>query len=220
MVDLRSFHGAGDLYFIRHGQSEGNRDNIVQGRIPSRLTADGRHQAEAAGAWFKDKGLELILTSPLTRAEETARIVATVTGGAVAVEVAEELMEVDTGIFSGLNFAQAQERHPEVWRDFQRLSWEGVPEAEKVDELVARAETMWSRLISLSAQGKHTVLCVSHGGFLQWIIRSTLGGRSWMPLFGSAGNCCVSHLRVSNTQREDDYYGHLATWMLINAPTR
>jgi broad specificity phosphatase PhoE len=218
MVDLRSFHGAGDLYFIRHGQSEGNRDNIVQGRIPSRLTPDGRRQAEAAGAWFKDKGLELILTSPLTRAEETARIVAAVTG--VGVEVAEELTEIDTGIFSGLSFTQAQERHPEAWRDFQRLSWEGVPEAERVDELLLRAEKAWSRLAALSADGKRKVLCVSHGGFLQWIIRSTLGGRSWMPLFGSASNCCVSHLRVSNAQREDDYYGHLATWILINAPTR
>jgi broad specificity phosphatase PhoE len=218
MVDLKSFHGAGDLYFIRHGQSEGNRDGIVQGRIPSRLTADGRGQAKAAGAWFRDKGLDLILTSPLTRAEETARIIAAETGGACGVQIVEELTEIDTGIFSGLSFTQAQEMHPEAWRAFQGQSWEGVPKAERIDELVQRAEAIWSRLAALSVQGKRTVLCVSHGGFLQWIVRSTLGGRSWMPLFASAGNCCVSHLRVANAKREDDYYGHLATWMLINAP--
>jgi phosphoserine phosphatase len=218
MPDLRSIAGTADFYFIRHGQSESNREGVIQGRLPSRLTEEGRSQARAAGSWFAGKALDLILTSPLARASETADIIGAENG--VGVLGAEELTEIDTGIFSGLTLTQAEERHPEEWRQFQEQSWEAVPEAERIEELLQRAELAWSRLAALALQGKGRILCVSHGGFLQWIIRSTLGGRTWMPLFGSMGNCCVSHLRVVNTRLAENGRGHLATWMLINAPVR
>ncbi|MGA2478813.1 MAG: histidine phosphatase family protein [Spirochaetia bacterium] len=215
MPDLRTFPGTADFYFIRHGQSESNRDGIIQGRLPSRLTEEGRSQARAAGGWFAGKALDLVLTSPLARASETADIIGAETG--VTVLTVPELIEIDTGIFSGLTFAQAEERHPGDWRAFQGLSWEAVPEAERIEALVRRAELVWSRLTTLALEGRTRVLCVSHGGFLQWLIRCTLGGRTWMPLFGAAGNCCVSHLKVVNTQLAGGERGHLATWMLINA---
>jgi broad specificity phosphatase PhoE len=219
MVDLRGIPGAAELYFIRHGESEGNRDGIIQGRNPSRLTDNGRRQAGEAGEWFADKALDLILTSPLARASETAHIIAAASGVS-AVQTTAELTEIDTGIFSGLTFAQAERMHPEDWKVFQGQSWEGVPRAERIAELVSRAEKIWSLLALLVGQGRRRVLCVTHSGFLQWIVRSTLGSRSWMPLFSSSGNCCVSHLRVANTPPGDGYNGHLATWMMINSPIR
>jgi broad specificity phosphatase PhoE len=215
MPDLRAFPGTADLYFIRHGQSESNREGVIQGRLPSRLTEEGRGQARVAGGWFAGKALDLILTSPLARASETADIIGAHSG--VTVLAVQELMEIDTGIFSGLTFFQAEERYPEHWRAFQGQSWEAVPGAEGIEELLQRAEQVWSRLALLAAQGKGRILCVTHGGILQWLIRCTLGGRTWMPLFGAAGNCCVSHLRVVNTRLAENQHGHLATWMMINA---
>ena len=219
MINLREITGAADLYFIRHGESEGNRDGIIQGRDPSRLTDNGRSQAREAGAWFHSKSLDLILTSPLARASETAHIIAAETG-VTAVRPDENLTEIDTGIFTGLTFAQAEQAHPEAWQVFQGQSWEGVPQAERIAELLSRAGKVWGLLALLVGQGQRRVLCVTHSGFLQWIVRSTLGSRSWMPLFSSSGNCCVSHLRVANTARGDGYNGHLATWMMINSPIR
>ena len=219
MINLREIPGAADLYFIRHGESEGNRDGIIQGRNPSRLTDNGRRQAGEAGAWFAGNSLDLILTSPLARALETAHIIAAATG-VTAIQTAEELTEIDTGIFSGLTFTQAERMHPEAWQLFQGESWEGVPRAERIAELLDRAGKIWSLLALLVGQGKRRVLCVTHSGFLQWIVRSTLGSTSWMPLFSSSGNCCVSHLRVVNAAPGDGYNGHLATWMRINSPIR
>jgi len=216
MVDLRAFLGASDLYFIRHGESEGNRDAIIQGRNPSQLTVNGRRQALAAGEWFRDKSLDHVLTSPLLRASETARIIAG-TAGVGTVEEAEELSEIDTGIFSGLSFIQAGMLHPVEWRSFQVESWEGVPGAERIEDLLARAERAWARLREYVAQGKRRLLCVTHSGFLQWIIRSTLGGTSWMPLFASSENCAVSHLNIMNATNDGADPGHLARWMMINA---
>jgi broad specificity phosphatase PhoE len=217
-VDLRSIHGTADFYFIRHGESEANREGIMQGRIHSRLTEAGREQAREAGGWFREKSLDLILTSPLARAAETAAIISDRTG--LPAEAVEDLTEIDTGIFTGLSFAQARERYPEAWNTFQRESWEGVPKAEKISELLVRAEAIWARLVAAVGQGRRTVLCVTHSGILQWIIRSTFGSRSWMPLFSASGNCCVSHLRVANAERADGFSGHLATWVTINTPIR
>ena len=219
MVDLRAIPGAAELYFIRHGESEGNRDGIIQGRNPSRLTDNGRIQAKEAGAWLRSTSLGLILTSPLARASETAHIIAAETG-VTAIRTTAELTEIDTGIFTGLTFTQAERMHPEAWQVFQGESWEGVPQAERIAELLERAAKIWSLLAALVGQGQRRVLCVTHSGFLQWIVRSTLGSRSWMPLFSSSGNCCVSHLRVANTAPGDGYNGHLATWMMINSPVR
>jgi broad specificity phosphatase PhoE len=219
MADLREIQGAAELYFIRHGESEGNRDGIIQGRNPSRLTHNGRSQAKEAGDWFRSRSLDLILTSPLARALETAEIIAA-EAGVTSIRTTEELTEIDTGIFSGLTFEQAERMHPEAWRVFQRESWEGVPQAERIAELLSRAEKIWSLLALFVGQGQRRVLCVTHSGFLQWIVRSTLGSRSWMPLFSSSGNCCVSHLRVANSAPGDGYNGHLATWMMINSSIR
>ena len=58
---------------------------------------------------------------------------------------------------------------------------------------------------------------MTHSGFLQWIIKTTVGQRAWMPLFSASGNCCVSHLRVENRDI-DGGRTLLANWLLVNAP--
>ncbi len=80
MTQLRALTGTVDFYFMRHGESEGNRDGIMQGRTPFRLTETGRAQAREMGAWFRGRGIDLVLTSPLPRASETAAIVAAAAG--------------------------------------------------------------------------------------------------------------------------------------------
>ena len=65
------------IYFVRHGESESNLADVVSGGgndVP--LTENGRAQAKKAGQDLKDKGIELIVCSPLIRTVETARIVA------------------------------------------------------------------------------------------------------------------------------------------------
>jgi broad specificity phosphatase PhoE len=215
MVDLRRFEGTADLYFLRHGESRGNRDGVIQGRNHSHLTDIGREQARAAGAWFKGKLIDIILTSSLARAEQTARIIGE-TAGIAAIERTEELMELDTGMFSGLSFEEARQLHPEAWDSFQRESWEGVADAERIRDLLDRAEALWRRLERMTAQGTRRVLCVTHSGFLQWIIRSTIGGTSWMPLLPASENCGVSHLRIANSRGSSGSAWHYAAWVMIN----
>jgi broad specificity phosphatase PhoE len=224
MEDLRALKGKADFWFIRHGESEGNRDHVMQGRTPSRLTGAGREQARAAGAWFRGKEITLVLTSPLARTAETAALLAGA-AGAPAPQPLEDLTEIETGIFTGMTFREAETRYPAAWREFQNRSWEAVPEAERIEELLQRAGRVWSTLTSHAASGHTRILCVTHSGFIQWIIRSTLGSRAWMPLLGTSDNCSVSHLRVSNAAPPTESRrtggaggGHMATWQMISAP--
>jgi broad specificity phosphatase PhoE len=217
MIDFRELPGRADFWFMRHAESEGNRDGQMQGRQHSRLTGIGRAQARDAGRWLAGRGVTRVLASPLERAMETARI-AGAEAGLPAPEPLALLEEIDIGIFTGLSIAQAAVLHPAEHAAFQRSSWDAVPGAETADRLYDRAMDLWRVLLARAAAGERSILCVTHSGFLSWIIKTTVGHRAWMPLFSASGNCCVSHLRVDNHDREGGRT-LLATWDLVNAPT-
>ncbi len=217
MIDFRRVHGTVRFYFVRHGESEANRDGVIQGRIPSRLTEKGRQQAAEAGAWFRERPPALVLTSPLTRALQTAEIIAS-EAGLPGPTVMEELTEIDTGLFSGLSRVQCAERHPQEWKTFQSRGWESVPGAERVKDLLVRAGAVWERLIGTAGEGATSVLCVTHSGFLQWLIKSTLGMESWMPLFSTSGNCAITQLLVDNRPQDAAMESYYANWVMINTP--
>jgi uncharacterized phosphatase len=69
------------VYFVRHGESEANAKGIAAGGgLDIGLTAEGRRQAEKAGQELKGKGVELIVSSPMKRAFESATIIANTLG--------------------------------------------------------------------------------------------------------------------------------------------
>jgi broad specificity phosphatase PhoE len=215
VIDFRELSGTADFLFMRHGESEGNRNGEMQGRQESRLTEAGRGQARGAGRWLAGRGIGRVFASPLGRAMETAAIAASV-ADLPAPEPLALLEEIDIGLFTGLSHEQAAARHPAEYAAFQRSSWEAVPGAEPVDRLYARAMQLWRLLLTRAQAGERSILCVTHSGFLQWIIKATVGHRAWMPLFSASDNCCVSHLRVENRDA-DGGRTLLASWLLVNA---
>lgn len=64
------------LYFIRHGQSALNKQQMFAGHIDTPLTAKGQEQAKSAGQAAHELAIDCVLSSPLSRAHETARIAA------------------------------------------------------------------------------------------------------------------------------------------------
>lgn len=196
MIDFRVIEGNGRFYFLRHAESVGNTLRITQGRADMPLTEKGRLQAAVAARWFAGKQVDLILTSPLSRAGQTAQIVAAELGMAEP-QPWEELNELDIGPFSGLTWRQAKSQFPLVYRQFMEHSWDGVPGAEPSGEIYARAVALWQRLIQQHHQGQRNILSVTHSGTIQWIIKATVGSQSWVPLF-PMGNCAIFCLEVEN----------------------
>lgn len=179
---------------MRHGESEGNAAGRIQGRSDYPLSDNGRAQARAAAAWFSDRGIGRVLASPLTRAYETASIVAA--GLGLQQPLAEALLvELDTGAFTGLSLDEIRERYPADYARFRAESWAGVSGAEGPASLEARALGAWRRMRDLAAAGEGRLLAVSHGGTMQWLVRVCFGCASWLPILPT-GNCAVYRLSV------------------------
>jgi uncharacterized phosphatase len=138
------------LYFIRHGLSEMNKTGHFAGTIDTPLTEEGRAQAKKAANHAKDLNIDLIVSSPLSRARETAEIIAQEIG-----------YPKENIIYSDLII----ERH---WGDLEGKphitieDLDEVPNAETSDQLLERSEKALRYLESLDAEN---ILVVSHGTF-------------------------------------------------------
>lgn len=88
------------FFFLRHGQSESNVDGLIGGSTDYKLTDQGRSEAEEAGKALRGRGITKVYTSPLSRAHDTARIVADAMGG-VTVRVHDDLRERNLGVWEG-----------------------------------------------------------------------------------------------------------------------
>ena len=93
------------IYFIRHGESEANERKVFAGqKDDSILTDNGREQAKATAKEILAEGIKIdrIITSPLTRAIETAHIIAKEIGFDISkITKDERILEYDLGTLSG-----------------------------------------------------------------------------------------------------------------------
>lgn len=197
------------FFLVRHGRSEGNARRIFQGLLDFPLDEEGRRQAREAGSWLAEQGVTRVLTSPLARAAQTAAIVSEAC--AARAETSGLLREIDTGSFSGLSWDECKELHPKAFAEFEWKSWDAVPGAEGSDALYERAIEAWAMLRDLASEAGGKIAVVTHAGFVQWMIRSTFGSRSWMPLFATA-NCGVFELLAEPTGAGPAYL----QWMRLN----
>lgn len=188
VVPFASLTDKSRFYFIRHGQSVANRGGIIQGHAESPLSPRGRRQAVAAGRWFGRQHIDAIFTSPLGRAAQTAEAIARRCRVKPIVHAA--VCEIDTGVFSNKTWREAEREYPLACRRFRVESWEAVPQAERISALMARAAAYWEHLIETANNGARRIVTVTHGGMLQWLIKATMGGTTWMPLIPAA-NCAI-----------------------------
>ena len=122
------------IYIIRHGQTEGNVAKQLQGRRDVPLNETGKKQARDASKRLRDAGVSFsrVLTSPLGRARETARLVA----GDIAQVVDERLIEMDYGPYGGTSMLDPA---PEVLAFFKDFVNTPAPHGmEPLNEVVER----------------------------------------------------------------------------------
>ena len=105
LAELRAKTASGNIYFVmRHGEAENNVKNVASSRVEEEfhLTERGKAQARSATLKLKEKGIELIIASPILRTRETAAIVAGELGiSEKAITYDARIIETDTGDFSG-----------------------------------------------------------------------------------------------------------------------
>ncbi|SDH32475.1 bifunctional RNase H/acid phosphatase [Nonomuraea jiangxiensis] len=163
---------ATSLLLLRHGETELSLERRFSGRGDAELTANGLAQASAAAERLSREPyrLDVIVTSPLKRARQTAEAVAQLTG--LDVEVDEDLRETDFGAWEGHTFTEVQRRWPA-----ELTAWLADPEAappggESFATTAHRVQAAGARLVERH-EGK-TVLAVSHVTPIKMLLRFAL----------------------------------------------
>lgn len=110
-----------EFYLIRHGESTYNRKGLIQGQSnDSVLTDNGRNQVQTAAEILKNRGIEVVIASPLDRAFETGKIIADIFR--VPIIKDKRFIEVNVGIIEGLTYEEVIRRYGELyekWRSYK-----------------------------------------------------------------------------------------------------
>lgn len=184
-----------EFLLIRHGQTDWNVGQMVMGRQPIPLNDKGREQARDLGAFLAGAGLSRVITSPVLRALETARIIAQAAGG-VAVEEEEGLSEIDYGEWVNLSFAELLTRHCETWRRYREDPNDLVlPGGESMAEVVARVAGVIDRVRTAQPDGR--VALVSHADIIKIALLHLLGLELKTILKLSIDNCAMLLVRFT-----------------------
>ena len=197
------------FYFVRHGETDYNRDRIVQGRrINSVLNATGRAQAAAVAKRLAPLDLDAIYTSTLDRAVETASAIAG-RHADVPVHRLADLEEMSWGIYEGEPpSAHIQEAFEEMYSRWGAGDYAyRVDEGESILDVQARALRAMDVILSRHAKQKRaqTVVVVAHGRLLRVLLASLLTtfGLERMHELRHA-NTCVNRLVYRDGAYEAD----------------
>lgn len=151
------------LGLLRHGQTDWNIDLRLQGTTDIAMNEVGINQIQTA-ALHLDQGWDVVLSSPLGRARQSAEIVAKQLG-IEAVEIEPLLLERAFGIGEGLTYAEWGEK-------FARL--DDIPGAETKASVEQRARELLD-LVSQRYAGVR-VLAVSHGALIRFVLGAVTAG--------------------------------------------
>lgn len=127
-----------NLLLVRHGETVWHHGNRYAGRSDVPLTDRGRRQADHLGAWAATAGLDALWCSTLSRARDTAAVVAATTGLEVMYD--ERLCELDFGDAEGLTGPEMAQRFPGRYEAFQNdPAGHHLPGGEPPADAAARA---------------------------------------------------------------------------------
>lgn len=171
---LSTVDRATDLYLVRHGETEYNRRDIVQGGgIDSSLNNTGRAQAEALAGRLSSESIDAVYASTLRRAKQTAEIVAG-PHEPVSKTFLRDLEEMAWGVFEGdLPSPEREEAMAAVKEDWRDGHYDRAIEGgESIREVQVRARRALKHIVTREAG--RTVVVVAHGRYLRVLLATVL----------------------------------------------
>ena len=169
------------IYLIRHGKTELNKKNVLQGRSDFPLNEEGIRQARTAASLLAGISFSHVFTSPLIRAVQTARIVAPEKEPVVD----DRLIEMDYGPFEGADLSDPDPKLMHFFRDFVRHP---APEGmEPLPAVVARAGSFLEDIRPLAGNILISTHAIAMKGALEYLTPDS--GGSWWSKY--IGNCAV-----------------------------
>jgi 2,3-bisphosphoglycerate-dependent phosphoglycerate mutase len=151
------------ILFVRHGESVDDIEDRYGGSADFDLTEKGRDQVSESAKKISSLGekFEMILSSPLKRAYQSAEIISNVLG--IEIEVFEYLKERNlNGVLTGLVRSEAKEKYPDLVEIHNR--WEYVDGSERTEDFNNRVKNAIKYLLEMKYD---SLIAVTHGLFLR-----------------------------------------------------
>ena len=153
------------LGLLRHGQTDWNIDLRLQGTADIPMNAFGIAQVESAASALSQHGWDLVLSSPLGRAKQSAEIVSKFLG-IEQINIEPLLLERSFGIGEGLTYAEWGEKYAKL---------DEIPGAESASDVARRSRLLLDH-IAAEFQGAK-VLAVSHGALIRFVLAEVTEGK-------------------------------------------
>ena len=165
-----------NIILIRHGETAWNAERRLQGHLDIPLNPEGERQAALLGAALASEPIDLIVSSDLARARQTAQAVADARG--MAVQTDPQLRERCYGGFEGLLYSEIEARFPAEFAAWQARDVDAeLPPGKHVGESFRTffARATGAILAWGAANPGKTIALVAHGGVLECAYRLALG---------------------------------------------
>ncbi len=166
------------IYLVRHGESVDDVEDCWGGSADFILTDSGRETAKQLASKLCPSKIEILYTSPLRRASETADFIAHATG--CKIKIIPDLKERNSyGVISGINKAKAKDIFGYLFSNLKGkpgdyYAGESIVGDEPVPEFDARVRAAFSKILSDSKESK-VIGIVTHGNVTRSVYRNILG---------------------------------------------
>lgn len=188
-----------DFILVRHGETDYNKNHVIQGWVDTPLNEIGRKQAETAAEVLKNESFDEVWYSDLQRAANTAEAILKYHPEVPSFS-SPELREWHLGFMQDMSYAELQEKNPEYKKMLRTESMNlPVQDGESRSQFQLRVHSFLQKLADRSS-GKR-ILIVSHGGVLVRLFRLAGGV---IPPEGSIpvpGNASVSRIRYDHERK-------------------
>ncbi|WP_022666056.1 histidine phosphatase family protein [Desulfospira joergensenii] len=162
---------------IRHARTQWNLEKKIQGRKDLPLCPQGEEDARIWAENLAGQSFDLILASPLTRAGQTAKILAA--GLELEIEYDKDLVEQDFGLWEGSRIKDLRRSYPEELEHQEALGWEfRPPKGESRTQVLNRGLAALARAAE-RFEGRN-LLVVTHNSMIKCLTYHGLG-RGFLP---------------------------------------
>jgi probable phosphoglycerate mutase len=160
------------LHLVRHGETDINAANRLQGSTNSLLTERGHRQARELGVASLAWNPAAVYSSPLKRAQDVAAQIANMTGLAVAEE--PRITEMHMGALEGVTVQQMRDDWPELYQGWRRdASSVTMHDGESLGDVQRRAMAAFAEMDE-SHDEDETVIAVTHNFTIRCIVAAVI----------------------------------------------
>jgi probable phosphoglycerate mutase len=207
---------ATEITIVRHGETTWNVEKRIQGHSNSKLTENGILQAELVANALAKREFDVLISSDLERAAETAKIINTQL--LLPHEYNSNLRERSFGLMEGKTFAEIKQQLPNEYAAYKKREIKHIiPEGESIEQLFVRVTKEIEKITRKYQNQK--ILIVSHGLVLEMMMYKTFNIELDKPRAFSINNSSISSFYIDNNNwflKEWGVIEHLVSLNVLN----